>query len=87
MLINRSANEADSLKYFVLYTTIASYFKVVWSNSTYHMQYLGHAPPEKNAKLDARRSLLRPFLGPITYVQQFFGLNQISIVATHLFCE
>ena len=29
------------LKYFVLYTTVASYFKVVWSNSTYHMQYLG----------------------------------------------
>ena len=46
---------------------------------------MGHAPPEK--LVDARRSLLRPFLGPKShYVLQFLE-NRISIVATRTLCE
>ena len=65
MLINRSANKADSLKYFALYTKGG----------------LGACTAEKNGKSDTRRSLLRAFLGLISYVQQFFALNRIAIVA------
>ena len=48
----------------------------------YHMWY----PQENFVKLDARRSLLKQFLGPKSHVLQFLA-NEISIVATRTLYE
>ena len=51
---------------------IASYFKVVCPKCTACAWYLGGSggilPQEKFVKLDARRSLLRQFLGPKSHM-------------------
>ena len=44
----------------------------------------GMVPQENFVELDAKRSLLRPFLGPKS---RMFLANRISIVGTRTLCE